>query len=458
MTAVFPDNRREQFLEKPLPSSEDSERVILGAVLLDGNVMNECAESLLPEDFYSPLHRRIYAAMQALFASGRTIDPIMIGEELKREGSLDSMGGVATITNLTHGLPHFANVEEYIEIVRKKRKTRDLIRTCSAITSEALAEETTFEELAGSAESQIFSVCENPYQPRPKRLGELVKESLERTKELMASGSEVVGVPSGLKDLDEITGGFRRGNFVLLGARPSMGKSAAAVQWALNAASGDRVVAYFTLEDTDEATTARIIASQARINLKNYRTARLTQFMLEDAVNRTRGFDQKNMYLFDKPGITPMQLFATARRVYAIHKRLDLVVVDYLQLMGSSTKAESRVQEVSQISRELKNVARELNVPLVALSQLSRECEKRNDKRPIMSDLRESGSIEQDADVVIFLYRDEYYKATEENSGLAEFHVAKQKNGPTDTIKAAFLKEFVRFENFFNPNSAQQSF
>lgn len=449
--------RREEFLEKPLPSSEEAERVVLGAVLLDNDVMAQLAESLEPEHFYSPLNKRIFAAMVTLFGKAKQIDPILIAEELKKEGSVESIGGVPAITNLTFGLPHFSNVEEYIKIIRKKWQVRELIRACNAITSHALSEEDDADDVLAAAEQKVFTVCENPDTTRPKRLSVLVDASLNRAAELMRTGVQVVGIPSGLKDLDEVTGGWRDGNLIILAGRPSMGKSAAAIQFGLNGASDGRVVAYFTLEDTEDAGADRIIAQQGRLNLKNYRAAKLTPTMMNDAESVRRMVEHKEFYLVDQPAITPMQVMAKCRRIHAEHKRLDLIVIDYLQLMGASEtkRFEGRTQEVSQITRELKLIAREMNCPLIALSQLSREVEKRQDKRPIMSDLRESGSIEQDADVIVFVFREEYYEAKPENLGLGEFVIAKQKNGPTHPgVKVAFLKEYVRFENYYDGDAS----
>lgn len=457
---MAPSLQRDQFLEKALPSSEESERVILGSVLLDNRAMAQAAEDLLPEEFYSPLNRSVFSAMLALFGAGKVIDSIVIGEELKKAGSIDTFGGISAITNLSFGMPHIPNLDEYIRIVKQTAAIRNLVRICNAISSECLGGETEYGELLESAESRIFTACENKLtkQRKSEVLVEIIDASLQKTAALMESGVEVVGVPSGLKDLDEMTGGFHKGELVILAARPSMGKSAASVGFALHAANSESVVAYFSLEDTDENTAARIIASHARINLRDYRRARMTPMMFQNALDVRRATENKRFHLIDRAGITPAQVFAKCRRIYAQYKRIDLIVVDYLQMMGISKERRnsSRVEDVSQISRELKTIARELQVPVIALSQLSRECEKRNPPKPIMSDLRESGSIEQDADMVMFLYREEYYRPTEENRGLAEFVVAKQRNGPTGTIKASFLKEWVRFENIYGGTNADQ--
>lgn len=453
MSQDFPDNRREQYLEKPLPSSEESERVILGSVLIDNDVMPQVAERLVPEDLYSPLNRRVYQAMLKLFERQSSIDPILIGEELKKEGSLDSIGGITTITNLTFGLPHFSNVEEYITVILDKKRIRDLVRTCNAIVGEALAEESDAETICNSAEGQIFDVCNKPTQSKPERLVVLAHESMTRTSDLQKSGVEVSGMKSGIHELDRLTGGWQKSDLIIFAGRPSMGKTAGMTQFAVDGITDDAVGLVCSLEMNKRQILARMICSDAKINLQSYLHARLTKLDWDRIMASYDKFKEKRLFIDDEPGITPLQMMAKARRIYAEHKRLDLICVDYLGLMNTSRRINGkRVDEVSQISRELKHVAKELDVPVIALSQLSRAPEMRNPPRPILSDLRDSGSIEQDADVVAFVYRDEYYKETDENKGVAEIIVAKQRNGPTDTVRTTFLKHCTRFENYY-PNN-----
>ena len=451
MASVFPDNRREQYLEKPLPSSEDSERVILGAILLDNAVIAQAVEHLRPEDFYSPLNRRVFAAMIALFEKQRQIDPILIGEELKKEGSLDSMGGIATITNLTFGLPHFSNVEEYIKVVKDKAVVRNLIRTCNAITSEALAEEDDAEVILDHAEQSIFALAEARTRQSFSRIAPIAERVLTRVQEYAkGEGTGITGLSTGFRELDEMTSGLQRTDLVIVAGRPSMGKTALCLTLAQNAALYSKaVVAVFSLEMSKEQLVTRMLASEAHINAHRFRTGHLMTNEWERLANAIGTLSDARLFIDDTPGVSVLEMRAKCRRLAAEQKQLDLVVVDYLQLMGGSRRTESRQQEVSQISRELKALAKELDVPVVALSQLSRAPEARNPPKPLMSDLRESGSIEQDADVVAFIYREDYYKETEENKGLAELIVAKQRNGPTGTVRLAFLKEFTRFENYF---------
>lgn len=451
MASVFPDNRREQYLEKPLPSSEDSERVILGAILLDNAVIAEAVEHLKPEDFYSPLNRRVFAAMITLFEKQRQIDPILIGEELKKEGSLDAIGGTATITNLTFGLPHFSNVEEYIKVVKDKSVVRQLIRTCNAITGEALAEEDDAEVVLDRAEQQIFALAEARTNESFSRIAPVADRVLARVREHAAGeGTGITGLSTGFRQLDELTSGLQRTDLIIVAGRPAMGKTAFCLTLAQNAAlQSQAVVAVFSLEMSKEQLVTRMLSSEARINAHRFRTGHLMSNEWDRLSGAITTLSDARIFIDDTPAISALEIRAKCRRLATEQKALDLIVIDYLQLMGGGKRVESRQQEVSQISRELKALAKEMNVPVLALSQLSRAPEARNPPKPLMSDLRESGSIEQDADVVAFIYREDYYKETEENKGLAELIVAKQRNGPTDTIKLAFLREFTRFENYF---------
>lgn len=451
MASVFPESRREQYLEKPLPSSDESERVILGAILLDNSVMAQAVEHLKAEDFYSPLNRRVFAAMIALFEKQRQIDPILIGEELKKEGSLESVGGTSTITNLTFGLPHFSNVEEYIKVVRDKSVVRNLIRTCNAITGEALAEADDAENILDRAEQQIFAIAEARTTQSFSKIGPVADRVIARVRDHAEKGGSagITGLSTGFYELDEITSGLQRTDLIIVAARPSMGKTALCLNLAQNAAlNANAVVAVFSLEMSKEQLVTRMLSSEARVNAHRFRTGHLMTREWEKLAEAIGVLSDARLFIDDTPGISVLEMRAKCRRLAAEQKALDLVVVDYLQLMSGGKRTESRQQEVSQISRELKALAKELNVPVVALSQLSRAPEARNPPKPLMSDLRESGSIEQDADVVAFIFREDYYHETDDNKGLAELIIAKQRNGPTGNVRLAFLKEFTRFENY----------
>lgn len=442
-----------QFLEKPLPSSPDAERVILGAILLDNALCAQAAETLAAEDFYSPRNAIVFGAMLELFERGERIDPILIGVEIEKSGGGKTfVGDVSAIANLTYGLPRFSDLTDYIKLVSGASVVRAVIRAASEIQTFALAEGETVEAITSFAESKIFDVCAARSASVPEPIAGLAFASIEKTKLIIEKGEKVTGLTTGFIDLDKMTGGWKRTDLIIVAGRPSMGKSAIVSEFAANAAAEvpGAVVAVFSLEMSKEQLAARFICSKARIDLHRYLNGYAAPEEMTRAYDAAADLAKTKIIVDDTPGIAPVQMLAKSRRIYAEHKRLDLIVVDYLQLMSGSRRSENRQQEVSAISRELKAIAKQLNVPLIALSQLSRAPEARNPPRPLMSDLRESGSIEQDADVVAFIYRDDYYKPSEENAGIAELIFTKQRNGPTGTVKLSFLKEFTRFENYFD--------
>ena len=442
----------EQYLEKPLPSSSESERVILGAILLDNALISQAIEQLKPEDFYSPNHRKVFKAMIALFEKSERIDPILIGEELKKDGiSIDSMGGVSTITNLTFGLPHFSEISDYAKVVKDKSVTRNLIKVCNQITSEALAEEEDASVILDHAEQLIFALADERTRQGFAHVKPVAEQVLAKVQEYAKRETHALtGLATGFRDLDQMTSGLQKTDLIIVAARPSMGKTALCLTLAQNAAIQEKAtVAVFSLEMSKEQLVMRMLSSEAKVDAHRFRTGYLTREEWGRLAGAIGTLSEASIFIDDTPGISVLEMRAKTRRLVAEQKKLDLIVVDYLQLMSGGGRIESRQQEVSKISRELKGLAKELNVPVVALSQLSRAPEARNPPRPMMSDLRESGSIEQDADVVAFIYREEYYKPSEENAGLSEILISKQRNGPTGTVKLAFLKEFTRFENYF---------
>ncbi len=458
--AAFPEARREQFLERPLPSSEESERAILGAILLDNSLVTQAVEHLKAEDFYSPLHRRIFNAMISLFESSKRIDPILIGEELKKDGSIESIGGISTITNLTYGLPHFSDLTDYIHVVNEKSTMRNLIRTCNNITSEALEEEEDAETVLDHAEQMIFALAEQKtrqgfehFQPVAETVFAKIKEFANRDTHALT------GLATGFRDLDLITSGMQPSDLIIVAARPSMGKTALCLNIAQKAAVNERaVVAVFSLEMSKEQLVMRMLSSQASVDARMLRSGSLSTKDWGRLAEAIGLLADTSLFIDDTPGISVLEMRAKLRRLVVEQKKLDLVMVDYLQLMGGSRRNENRQQEVSQISRDLKSLAKEFGVPVIALSQLSRAPEARNPPRPMMSDLRESGSIEQDADVVAFIYRQDYYAKNaddipEDQKNIAELIIAKQRNGPTDTIKLVFLKQFTRFEDIYRTMS-----
>jgi replicative DNA helicase len=451
MASTNTEFAREQFLEKPLPSSPESERVILGAILLDNTLISQAIELLSQDDFYSPLHRRVFRAMSNLFERGDKIDPILIGEELRKEGQLENIGGVATITNLTYGLPHFSNIAHYAKIVHDKAVIRNLIKVCNNVVSEALSEEEDAEVVLDHAEQAIFALADERTRQGFSHIKPVAETVLAKVQEYARRESHALtGLSTGFRDLDQMTSGLQQTDLIIVDARPSMGKTALCLTLAQNAATLENaVVAVFSLEMSKEQLVMRMLSSEAKVDAHRFRSGFLTRDEWGRLAEAIGTLSEAKIFIDDTAGISVLEMRAKTRRLIAEQKKLDLIVVDYLQLMSGSRRTESRQQEVSAISRELKGLAKELGVPVVALSQLSRAPEARNPPKPMMSDLRESGSIEQDADVVAFIYRDDYYKPTEENAGIAELIISKQRNGPTGTVKLAFLKEFTRFENYF---------
>jgi replicative DNA helicase len=451
MTTYASNASRDQLLERPLPNSAESERAILGSIVLDNGLVTQAIELLRPEDFYVPSHRRIFISMMGLFERGSEINPILIGEELRRDGSLESVGGISFITNLTYGLPHFANIAHYAKVVKDKSLLRQLIKATNKITSEALEEEEEAQIILDHAEQAIFALADERTRQGFAHVKPIADQLLEKVQEMAGRSAMLTGLTTGFQELDQMTSGLQPSELIVVAARPSMGKTALCLTLAQNAAiNAQAVVGVFSLEMSKESLVMRMLSSEGRVDAHRFRNGFLNREEWARLAQALGTLAEAKIFIDDTPGITVLEMRAKARRLAAEQKRLDLIIVDYLQLMsGSARRAESRQQEVSQISRELKGLAKELNVPLIALSQLSRAPESRTDHRPQLADLRESGAIEQDADVVAFIYREEQYNRTEENAGIAELIISKQRNGPTGTVKLAFLKEFTRFENMW---------
>ena len=453
-----PDPIREPSLERSLPNSSESERAILGGIILDNGLISQAIELLRPEDFYVPSHRRIFVAMTALFERGAEINPILLGEELKKDNALESVGGISFITNLTYGLPHATNIAHYAKVVRGKSMLRQLIKTTNKIAQEALEEEDEPEIILDHAEHAIFQLADERIRQGFMHVKPIAEQLLEKIQEMEGRAAVLTGLTTGFADLDQMTSGLQRSDLIILAARPSMGKTSFALMLAENAAiHAGAVVGMFSLEMSKEALVMRMLCSQGNIDAQRFRNGFLSRAEWAQIAKSLGILADTRIFLDDTPGITVLEMRAKARRLAAEQKRLDLIVVDYLQLMtGSAKRFESRQQEVSQISRELKGLAKELNVPLVALSQLSRAPESRSDHRPQLADLRESGALEQDADLVAFIYRAEQYKTPEERDSLpedqknvAELIIAKQRNGPTGTVDLRFTPSSMRFDNLY---------
>jgi replicative DNA helicase len=442
-------------LDRGLPASPDSERSILGGILLDNYLVNEATQGLIPEHFYLDSHRRIFTRMMDLNETGKPIEIISLAEELARHKELESVGGVAYISSLTDGVPRRQSIEHYVRLVKDKALLRGLINAANAMISRALDQEDEAGEILDGAEADIFGLSEARISQDLVKISDIVRQSFPGGLDsLYEAGRRITGVETHYTELDDKTAGFQPSDLIIIAARPSMGKTAFAINIAENVAVMDqKPVAIFSLEMSKEALLRRMICSQSRVDSHKFRTGFLGK---EDLAKIRNGIDallQAPMYIDDTPGISLTELRAKARRLKRQHG-LEMIVVDYLQLMSATApggkRYENRTQEVSAISRGLKAIAKELRVPLVALSQLSRAPETRGtkDNEPKLSDLRESGSIEQDADVVMFIHRPEYYdRDNPDIKGDANLIIGKQRNGPTDTVKLTYVNQWTRFEN-----------
>jgi len=434
-----------------LPANIEAERSILGAILLDNFLYNQAAEHLRPEDFSLDSHRRIYGRMVELSESARPIDMITLIEELDRRKELQAIGDVGYVSSLLDGVPDRPSIEHYIKIVRDKALLRGLIHAASAAIARASDQSDPAEEVLNDAEAAILQLSEKRIGRGFMGVQEIVKESFGSVDALLQRGQRITGLATHYTDLDEMTSGLQRSDLVIIAARPSMGKTAFAMNIAENAAIEDqKVVGMFSLEMSREALLLRLLCSRARVDSHKMRTGSLWREDMEKVVRGMEELAHAPIFIDDTPGIALSEMRAKARRLQQSQGKLDLLIVDYLQLMsGGGKRYENRTQEVSAISRGLKALAKELSVPVIALSQLSRAPESRGgDHRPQLADLRESGSIEQDADVVAFIFREEVYKPDDpELDGIAEIIIAKQRNGPTGRVKMAFVKRSTLFES-----------
>jgi replicative DNA helicase len=431
------------------PQNLDAEESVLGAMMLSPGAIGAVSEVLEGggRDFYRESHARIYQAALALYAKGEPVDAITLVDELDERGDLEGVGGSARVHELAALVPASANARHYAQIVHENAILRGLIKAGGEISRLGWERPGDTTGLVDQAEQIVFELGQERATSEFSRIDDLLKESFERITHLYELGADVTGIPSGFRDLDRITSGFQEGNLIIVAARPGMGKSALGLGIATNVSvRHGKPVALFTLEMSKAEVTQRMMCAEAKVELHRLRTGRLGQ---DDWPRLTAACDRlakAPIYVDDTGSITMMEIRSKARRLKSKHPDLGLILVDYMQLMTSGTNAENRVQEVSQISRALKVLARDLDVPVVAMSQLSRAVEQRHDKRPILSDLRESGSIEQDADIVTFIYRDDYYNPEDSpDPGVAEVIVAKHRNGPTDKVKLSFISQYAKF-------------
>jgi len=431
-----------------MPESREAEEAVVGAMLLDKEVISDITEILTEEDFATPQLKEIFAAIMDLFEEGKPVDVITVSERLRERGSFEAVGGSEYLTNLVINLPTTANATYYAKIVEEKSLLRKLINSSMKIIEKCKSQTERVEDIVDFAEKTIFNVIQNKNSKDFSHLKEILIETYNKIEELYLKKSHIIGVPTGFTEFDRMTAGLQPSDLILIAARPAMGKTSFALNIVQHAALRAGVpVAIFSLEMSKEQLVTRMICSEAMIDSHKLRTGNLEDEEWKKFAKALALLSNAPIYIDDTPAITVAEMRAKCRRLKLKEKGLGLVMVDYLQLMTARGRFESKQQEIAEISRSLKALARELNVPVLALSQLSRAPETRADHRPILSDLRESGAIEQDADIVAFLYRDEYYNPDTDKKHIAELIIAKHRNGPTGTIELLFLDKHTKFKD-----------
>jgi len=442
---------RDITLEKALPHNLDAERSVLGAILLEDRLYNHAAEFLTKDDFYLDGHKKIYACMEDLSSLSRPIDLITLKDALVRAGELESAGGAAYIASLIDGIPRISNIEHYARIVKDKSILRRLIYSANEIILRSFSTEEDALDILEQAEKSIFDISEDNIQSGFVEISQLLKQSLASIEARVGHPEMITGLSSGFHDLDPLTSGFQQSDLIIVAARPGLGKTSFCLNVAEHAAVDQgKVVGVFSLEMAGSQLVHRLLCSRARQNASRARNGTLGRDGIAKVVHAAEELSEAKIFIDDTPGISIVEMRSKARRL-KVDAGLDLVIVDYLQLMSGRGRYENRQQEISAISRSLKGLAKELNVPVMAISQLSRAPEqRRGDHKPQLSDLRESGSIEQDADLVMFLYKPSAHAESEEDAGddrIVELIIGKQRNGPTGSINLVFLGEYTKFEN-----------
>lgn len=431
------------------PQNIDAEKSILGGLMLEQEVWDDVSELLIEDDFYKPAHRKIYAAIRDLHRREMPSDLVTVSNLLMEKGELESLGGAAYLAEMIDQTPSTANIATYAKIVQEKSLLRKVIHASQEFVDKAYTQDfENLENFLDGMEAKVFQLAESKSSVGLTDASELVKISLDKIESLYGSQLTVTGVPTGFQELDELTAGLHPGELIVIAARPSMGKTALSLNIAVHAALKEKKkVAYFSVEMGKEQVMVRMLASTARIRLSDLRVGKLDDQAWPRLINTAAAISETGLFIDDTSGISPFEIRAKARRMKAKYG-LDLIMIDYLQLMSMKQRFENREREVSEISKLLKSIAKEMQVPVIALAQLNRGVEGRSDRRPMLSDLRESGSIEQDADVIAMIYREDYYnKENPEIKGIAEIIVAKQRNGPTDTVKLKWLPEYGIFDN-----------
>ena len=439
----------EDNLRKVPPQNLEAESSVLGGILLENEAINRVLEVLTTEDFYRESHRKIFRAMIEICDRSEPVDLITLSDFLKAKGDLEVVGGSAYLASLASAIPTSANIHFYARIVREKAIRRYLISAATEIATRGYEDQENVDEFLDEAEKVIFDISEKRVRGSFVKVGDMIRDSIKMVEKLYERKEMVTGVPSGFKDLDRLTAGFQPSDLIVVAGRPSMGKTALCLNIATHAAFGGHGVAVFSLEMAKEQLVLRMLCSEARIDHSKVRSGYLADREFPALVMAAGRLAETPIYIDDTPAISVLELRAKARRLVRDRdKKIGLIIVDYLQLMRGSRSAPNREQEISEISRSMKALAKELNIPVIAVSQLNRRVEDRGDKRPMMADLRESGAIEQDADVIAFVYREVVYNENVDDPNVAEIIVGKQRNGPTGTVRLAFFREFTRFENY----------
>ncbi|MDG5789425.1 replicative DNA helicase [Evansella sp. AB-P1] len=436
------------FADRTPPQNIEAEQAVLGAIFIEEQALVTASERLVPEDFYRAAHQRIFSVMLTLGQRGEPVDLVTVTSELQTKKWLEEIGGVTYISDLANAVPTAANVGYYSQIVEEKSLLRRLIRVATNIASDGYAADEDVDAILNDAEKTILEVSQKKNSGAFISIKDVLVEAFDKIEMMQHQTGDVTGIPTGFSELDRITAGFQRNDLIIVAARPSVGKTAFALNISQNVATKtDENVAIFSLEMGADQLVMRMLCAEGNIDAQRLRTGKLTDDDWQKLTMAMGSLSKAGIYIDDTPGIKVNEIRAKCRRLKQ-EKGLGMIMIDYLQLIqGDARSGEGRQQEVSEISRSLKGLARELEVPVIALSQLSRGVESRTDKRPMMSDIRESGSIEQDADIVAFLYRDDYYDKESEKKDIIEIIIAKQRNGPVGTVELAFVKEYNKFVN-----------
>ncbi|MGI6373602.1 MAG: replicative DNA helicase [Caldicoprobacterales bacterium] len=435
-------------LSRMPPHNMEAEQSVLGCMLLDKESVATATDFLKAEDFYAEAHKEIFESMLDIYDHGDPVDLVTVTEQLRQRGTLEAVGGVAYISDLSMVVPSTANIRYYVSIVEEKSILRRLISVCNEIIKQSYEAREELDLIIDHAEKSIFQITQRNTSSDFEPIKTVLLETYARIEEMSKNKGRIIGIPTGFTDFDQKTSGLQPSDFILVAARPSMGKTSFVLNIAQHAALHENVpVAIFSLEMSREQLVQRMLSSEANVELQKIRTGDLDEREWIKLVEAAGPLSQAPIYIDDTPGISAMEIRSKARRL-KMEKGLGMIIIDYLQLMTGRGRVENRQQEISEISRSLKALARELSVPVVTLSQLSRAPEARTDHRPMLSDLRESGAIEQDADVVVFIYRDEYYNPDTEKKNIAELIISKQRNGPTGTVELVWLGQFTKFANY----------